>query len=65
MKGICETLGVKYISPSGATSANNVTETAVNQEGLVNAQNIIKRKKWGAGTSYSILGKLANNSKYL
>ncbi len=61
LKGACETLGVKYIAPSGTASSNNVTETSVNQEGLVNATSLNVRS--GAGTNYSILGKLANNSK--
>lgn len=61
VKGICETLGVKYIAPNGTTSTNNVIETAVNQEGLVNATSLNVRS--GPGTNYSMLGKLPNNSK--
>lgn len=43
------------------SKSTEITETTVNQEGLVNATSLNVRS--GAGTNYSILGKLANNSK--
>lgn len=61
VKGICETLGVKYIAPNETTYSNSVTETSVNQEGLVNATSLNVRS--GSSTIYSILGKLANDTK--
>ena len=60
-KAICEYLGVKYIAPNGTTSSNNVTETTVNQEGLVNATSLNVRS--GPGTNYSKIGSLKNNTK--
>lgn len=42
-------------------STSKITETTVNQEGLVNATSLNVRS--GPGTNYSILGKLANNTK--
>ena len=66
LKGVCETLGVKYVVPSGTASLNNtpsqsITETAVNQTGLVNATSLKVRS--GAGTNYSVLGKLKDNAE--
>lgn len=43
------------------SKCTEITETVVNQEGLVNATSLNVRS--GAGTNYSILGKLTNNSK--
>lgn len=61
LKGVCKTLGIKYISPNNSTPLNNVTEQAVNQEGIVNATSLNVRE--GAGTDYNILGKLLNDTK--
>ena len=64
LKGVCKTLGVKYIAPNETTSSNNtpsqsITETDVNQTGLVNATSLNVRS--GAGINYSVLGKLKDN----
>lgn len=43
------------------SKSDEITETAVNQEGLVNATSLNIRK--GPGTNYSILDKLKNNTQ--
>lgn len=52
---------IKNYGKSSNTSSNSVTETSVNQEGLVNATSLNVRS--GPGTNYNILGKLKNNTK--
>lgn len=61
LKGVCETLGVKYIAPGGTTSSNSVAETTVHQEGLVNATSLNVRSE--PGTNYSKIGSLKNDTK--
>lgn len=50
---------VKNYGKSNNTSTNSVTESNVNQTGLVNATSLNVRS--GSGTNHSILGKLKNN----
>lgn len=52
---------IRNYGKSSNTSTNSVAETTVNQEGLVNATSLNVRS--GAGTNYSKIGSLKNNTK--
>ena len=52
---------IKNYGKSNSTSTNSVTETVINQEGLVNASTLNVRS--GPGTNYSKIGSLKNNTK--
>ena len=55
------TNGKGEVTKVPGNSANEVTETKVSQTGLVNTTSLNVRE--GAGTNYSILGKLKNSTK--